>query len=340
MAEDNPKTHPRIPRAAARAIALPLRWPAPSRRGAELGGFLARQWEREVEQRRLFPWIAVCFGLGILLFFAADGEPALWSPVGGALSCASAAFADAPPPRVNGRHDRDGGHLRGLCGRHRPHPQRRRARAGADRHRQPAGADRIRRASPSGARLTIQVTSLDRFPAAERPRRVRVTVRDATGLAAGQGIAGTAASCRRCSRPGQADTISHGTPSSGRSVASDHLSAPCQAGLAARRLALGFAAPIELGPQCIDPSDRRSERRPARRRRGRSRHGKARAHRGADERRAPRRRHLPHRLDLGLHMVLAAGTIFWLVRALLALSPAVALLWPVQRFLVFTRAYS
>ena len=33
----------------------------------------------------------------------------------------------------------------------------------------------------------------------------------------------------------------------------------------------------------------------------------------------------------GLHMVLAAGTFFWLVRALLALSPGVALLWPVKK---------
>uniref|UniRef100_UPI0025FEF8BE ComEC/Rec2 family competence protein n=1 Tax=uncultured Bosea sp. TaxID=211457 RepID=UPI0025FEF8BE len=33
----------------------------------------------------------------------------------------------------------------------------------------------------------------------------------------------------------------------------------------------------------------------------------------------------------GLHMVLAAGTIFWLVRALLALSQTVALHWPIKK---------
>jgi len=33
----------------------------------------------------------------------------------------------------------------------------------------------------------------------------------------------------------------------------------------------------------------------------------------------------------GLHMVLAAGTFFWLARALLALAPAAALLWPVKK---------
>ncbi len=30
-------------------------------------------------------------------------------------------------------------------------------------------------------------------------------------------------------------------------------------------------------------------------------------------------------------MVLAAGTFFWLVRALLALAPGLALLWPVKK---------
>jgi competence protein ComEC len=33
----------------------------------------------------------------------------------------------------------------------------------------------------------------------------------------------------------------------------------------------------------------------------------------------------------GLHMVLAAGTFFWLVRGLLALMPSIALLWPVKK---------
>jgi competence protein ComEC len=33
----------------------------------------------------------------------------------------------------------------------------------------------------------------------------------------------------------------------------------------------------------------------------------------------------------GLHMVLATGTFFWLGRALLALSPDLALLWPVKK---------
>jgi competence protein ComEC len=40
----------------------------------------------------------------------------------------------------------------------------------------------------------------------------------------------------------------------------------------------------------------------------------------------------PHIVSIsGLHMVLAAGTFFWLVRAILALAPGLALLWPVKK---------
>jgi hypothetical protein len=34
----------------------------------------------EAEQRRLFPWLAVAFGAGIALAFAADGPLAPWAP--------------------------------------------------------------------------------------------------------------------------------------------------------------------------------------------------------------------------------------------------------------------
>ncbi|MCP1557480.1 UNVERIFIED_ORG: ComEC/Rec2-related protein [Methylobacterium sp. SuP10 SLI 274] len=41
---------------------------------------------------------------------------------------------------------------------------------------------------------------------------------------------------------------------------------------------------------------------------------------------------LPHRVSIsGLHMVLAAGVVFWLVRAGLALVPVLALAWPIKK---------
>ncbi|HVL72207.1 MAG TPA: DUF4131 domain-containing protein, partial [Beijerinckiaceae bacterium] len=56
-------------------------------------GERVRGWiEREVAQRRLFPWTAVLFGCGILLFFAAD-EPSPWAPLSGAGLALAAAIA-------------------------------------------------------------------------------------------------------------------------------------------------------------------------------------------------------------------------------------------------------
>ncbi len=79
MAEDNTENRPRIQAGAASAavprpfgVSLPIRLP-------EFGfsAALGRLLIREVEQRRLFVWLPVCFGLGVVLFFQAEGEPAL-----------------------------------------------------------------------------------------------------------------------------------------------------------------------------------------------------------------------------------------------------------------------
>ncbi|TXN60742.1 competence protein ComEC, partial [Methylobacterium sp. WL18] len=69
-------------RLAGGAVALagtrPVSMPA-------LHGWLADGLAREVEQRRLFPWLAVAFGAGILVFFGcADGTPFLAAPLVGA----------------------------------------------------------------------------------------------------------------------------------------------------------------------------------------------------------------------------------------------------------------
>src|SRR5690348_5927817 len=92
--EDNQGKLLRIPRSTARDVALPwssgvpLIWVLPDGRG-----WLSRNASLEVEQRRLFPWIAVFFGLGIVLFFQAEGQPALWAPVGSFAVCSTAALA-------------------------------------------------------------------------------------------------------------------------------------------------------------------------------------------------------------------------------------------------------
>ena len=63
-------------------------WPALSWR-APVAGWLSL----ELERRTPLPWIAVAFGLGILLFFQAEGRPALWAPVAGFLLATAAAVA-------------------------------------------------------------------------------------------------------------------------------------------------------------------------------------------------------------------------------------------------------
>jgi competence protein ComEC len=51
-----------------------------------------RHWAAvEVGAGRLFPWFAVAFGSGIILYFAAEREPAWWAPAGLALVMAAAA---------------------------------------------------------------------------------------------------------------------------------------------------------------------------------------------------------------------------------------------------------
>ena len=84
----------------ARAGVLPLRLPA-----FVLGGpgyqLTLAAWRdrllgalsREAERRRLFLWLPVMMGAGILLYFAADREPVLWAPLTGFVAAGAGAFA-------------------------------------------------------------------------------------------------------------------------------------------------------------------------------------------------------------------------------------------------------
>src|SRR5215213_3116756 len=77
-------------RSAAVALAGAFRPGAMVRRG-DWGGWLRACLAEEIEQRRLFPWLAVSFGLGVLLYFAAEGRPALWAPLATAAIAAGVA---------------------------------------------------------------------------------------------------------------------------------------------------------------------------------------------------------------------------------------------------------
>src|SRR5665213_4077920 len=54
---------------------------------------LAREWAlAEVAPGRMFPWLAVAFGVGIALYFTADREPAWWATLGLAAVAVSVAI--------------------------------------------------------------------------------------------------------------------------------------------------------------------------------------------------------------------------------------------------------
>src|SRR5262245_13759798 len=72
-------------------------WPS----GAAFGQAreILRGWlARDVAAGRLLPWIPIAFGFGVVLYFTADHEPALWAPLaltGGLVAAAVLARARA-----------------------------------------------------------------------------------------------------------------------------------------------------------------------------------------------------------------------------------------------------
>lgn len=77
---------------------LHRRAPRLAEAGRFAGAWLAAGISQEAEQRRLFPWLAVAFGTGILVCFTAtDGVPSRWAPL------AAAALIAATLPSLRAR---------------------------------------------------------------------------------------------------------------------------------------------------------------------------------------------------------------------------------------------
>src|SRR5580704_1087363 len=87
------------PSSSAVVAAATLRRPAPAWpiAFAEFVDAVARQirvWAAaEVGPGRLFPWLPVAFGSGIVLYFTADREPIWWAALGLAIGGMAAVFA-------------------------------------------------------------------------------------------------------------------------------------------------------------------------------------------------------------------------------------------------------
>jgi competence protein ComEC len=157
-----------------------------------LGTWIARCFEQEVEQRRLFVWIPVGFGLGILAFFQAEGRPALWAPLPAGVLGVAAAVALR-------RHV--GGLAAGLAcaallaGFAAAVIRTRSVEAPILPRTMIASLSGFVEAIEErrdGARLTIRVHAFGTLATAERPERVRVNVRDARDLRPGLFVSATA----------------------------------------------------------------------------------------------------------------------------------------------------
>ncbi|HEX8167281.1 MAG TPA: ComEC/Rec2 family competence protein [Beijerinckiaceae bacterium] len=323
--------------AAARSAALALAGGAPWRAGAVplrdwRGAFRACLAE-ELEQRRLFPWLAVAFGAGVLLYFAAEGRPALWAPLAGAAVAAGAAVLVRARPFGLAVAL---GLCAAFCG----------FAAGAWREWR-VEAPVIGRVTVGpvvgfvetleerarGGRLVIRPSELAGLPAERRPLRVRATVRDLQGVKPGDFVAAQARllPLPEAARPGgydfARDAYFNGIGAVGSLSGRIEVKAPP----APPPLDLTAAATIDRARNALT------------RRIADAIGGQAGAVAAAlvtgkrgliteETNQVLRGAGIYHIVSIsGLHMVLAAGTFFWLARALLALSAFAALRWPIKK---------
>ncbi len=325
-------------RTAAAVRGLPARvvgrLPAPFLALGDLRDGFVGAVAQEAEQRRLFPWLAVAFGAGILIeLTATDGPPLLAAP----LAAAALALAATIPLRA------------------RPVALALVLALAAAALGFAAAAYRVASvASPvlprpmiapltglvealdereQGARLIVKVVAFGTLEEGARPTRVRVSYRKAHAIRPGDGISAVARLLPppEAARPGGYDFARDaffrgigavGSLSGRIDVIASEEPLPWRLRMAAavddarnaltRRItdatggqAGAVAAALVTGKRgLISPAT-------------------------SDVLRAAG---IYHVISIsGLHMVLAAGVVFWLVRALLALVPVLALTWPIKK---------
>jgi competence protein ComEC len=297
-----------------------------------LGEEFARSVALEVERRRLFNWLPVFMGIGVLFYFAADREPALWAPLGASLFCAVVAFCVRQKPVVFAV-------IIALCAifiGFSASVVRTMSVAGPvlDRTRvgQLSGFVESVEKRSNGSRIVVILTGFSDLAPEARPLRARVTLASGS-VTAGDHVTALARLLPppEPARPGgydfARDAFFRGVGAVGSIPGSVKLSTttvPEPSGLAmsvaidkarnalteriARQIggqAGAVAAALVTGKRGLISEETNDVLRAA---------------------------GLYHVVSIsGLHMVLAAGTIFWLVRALLALSTTIALLWPVKK---------
>lgn len=326
-------------RRGARADALPARLGSTVTLAASLGPLLRQLWLRlkqgfalEAERRRPFLWLPIAMGVGILLYFAADREPALWAPLLGLALSGAAAFALRLRRFASMACLAAAAAFAGFAaGVWRTAdiaaPMLERSRIG-----KLSGFVESVEARDNGARIVLLVTDLANVPQDQRPKRVRVSMRSGA-VAPGDHIVATA---RLLPPPGPARA---GGYDFGRDAFFRGIGA---VGSISGKIALTpapYPMPTRLAIDVmIDRARNALTRRIAEVGGGQGgavaaalvtgKRGLITEATNNDLRAAG----IYHIVSIsGLHMVLAAGTIFWLVRALLALSQTVALHWPLKK---------
>lgn len=312
--------------------------PAPVLLLPALGGWVFGSLAAEAAQRRLFPWLAVAFGAGALVFLTlADGAVVLAAPVGVGLALAGGAVAlraRAVAPALllaasflflgfAAAAYRTASVAAPVLARTVIAPLYGFVEALEERE--------------EGARLVVRVAALGEMPAAERPARVRVSYRRADGLKPGDYIEAKARLLPppEPARPGgydfSRDAYFRGIGAVGSLLGSAAIKPPP----APPPLSLRLAAGLDEARNALT------------RRIAESNGGQAGAVAAAlvtgkrglidqDTNDTLRAAGIYHVVSIsGLHMVLAAGVVFWLVRALLALIPGLALFWPIKKIAAF-----
>lgn len=288
----------------------------------------------EVEKRRLFPWLAVAYGLGIALAFAADGPLALWPPAaaGGTFALAAVLLrgrlgllalmlactalfsgfaitvvrvsAVAAPVLPAITLMKIGGFVETL--------EERRA----------------------GGRLVIRLVQGDKLGPETRPLRIRVTARALGGLAPGDYVTAAVRLLPppEAARPGGYDFARDayfrgiGAVGSVSGKLTQTEPPPVE-----RDVPLRLAAWVDRARNALTSRIAGTIGGQA----GAVAAALITGKRGLIDDHSNdilRAAGIYHIVSIsGLHMVLAAGVFFWITRALLALSPALALHWPIKK---------
>ena len=297
------------------------------------GRSLRRLLAVETERRRTFLWLPVAFGSGIVLYFLADAEPSLWPPLVGALLAILAAAIARRHPSALCAAVAIAAVMAGFA-------------AATWRTRTVAAPVLARpmiaklsglvlgvEERPAGPRIVVRVASLGQLAASQRPAHVRVSLRPGASVKAGDFIEATARLLPppTAARPGgydfARDAFFAELGAVGSLVGKITIRAPPEEPDAWTALTIANDRARNALTQRIANAYGGQE--------GALAAALVTGKRGLiteEVNDAMRAAGIYHIVSIsGLHMALAAGSLFWAARALLSLWPAMALAWPVKK---------